>query len=153
MKKFNQYYFAFGSNLSAQRVEKREVEFSERITAVIYDYKLTFDKQATGKAGETYANIQPEKGSIVEGVLYLTDMEGIKKLDRWEGVEWDNYIRKEIEVVIKYTQKKVTAWVYIAHPSKIAVGKPSREYLEHILAGKDVLSENYYQQLTMVETI
>ncbi len=147
------YYFAFGSNLSAQQLEKRNVCFKERIPAFIYDYKLVFNKKATGKPNQTYANIEYEKGSLVEGVLYLTDMKSIKNLDYYEGVDSNNYIRQEMEVTLKSDLSKVKAWVYIAHPSKICSGKPSKPYLNLILTGKDLLTDSYYQNLLKVETV
>lgn len=153
MKEFNQYYFAFGSNLDVNRIKGRNVKYIQRIPAILHDYKITFDKQVSGIPGETYANIQSEKDSIVEGAIYVTDLQGIERLDRAEGIHGNHYIRKEIDVIIKESQKKVRVWVYIAHPSKIVIGKPSKGYLQYILAGKDVFSESYYQNLTMVETI
>lgn len=147
------YYFAFGSNLSAQQLERRNFCFQERIPAFIYDYKLVFNKRATGKPNQTYANIEYEKGSIVEGVLYSTDIKSIKNLDYYEGVDSNNYIRQEIEVTLKSDLSKVKAWIYIAHPSKICSGKPSKPYLNLILRGKDALSSSYYQNLLKVETL
>ncbi len=147
MKTFNQYYFAFGSNLNTQRLKSRRVDIDSKTPAFITGYKLTFDKQATGKVGETFANIQPEKDGTVEGLLYLTNMESIRNLDGFEGVHSNHYVRKEMEVIIKDTQKKVKAWVYVAHHSKITEGKPTKEYLNHILSAKEFLSESYYKEL------
>lgn len=149
----NQYYFAFGSNINVQRVEERGIKFTQRVPAFINDYELVFNKQAWGKPGETYANIQTKKGSVVEGVLYLTDEEGIKKLDKFEGVATNHYVREEMEVTVKSTEEKVKAWVYIAHESKIAVGNPSMEYLNHLLSDKESLSEGYHTRLSQVECV
>lgn len=121
---------------------------------LLFNYKLVFNKRSTnGKPKQTYANIEFEKGSIVEGVLYSTDMNSIKSLDYYEGVDSNNYIRQEMEVFIKNDLSKVKAWVYIAHPSKICLGKPSKPYLNLILSGKDLFSDPYYQKLLSTQTI
>ena len=44
--------------------------------------------------------------------------------------------------------------VYVARPETINDSlKPKRVYLEHLLAGKDFLSEGYYEILEKTETI
>ena len=150
-KDFNTYYFAFGSNMNVERVKERKVNFIQRIPASIKDYKLVFDKKASGKPGNTFANIQPQDNSVVEGALYLIDQESLKKLDVVEGVPV-HYLRKEIEVNTN-TGEKVKAWVYVANGDLLASGKPSRDYLGHLLAGSDLLSNDYYEQLFKVSTL
>lgn len=147
---FNVYYFAFGSNMNIERVKERKVKYLERFPATLKGYRLVFNKPDFNEPGLTYANIQPEENSIVEGALYLTDMESIKILDGFEGVPV-HYLRKEIEV-ISYTGDIIKAWVYIAIEDTLKPGKPSKDYLGHLLAGKDLLSENYYEQLISVQT-
>lgn len=146
------YYFAFGSNMNIERLKERKVNFSERVLAYISDYKLVFNKKSLGKPDQTYANIQKAESSIVEGALYLVDDESIKKLDFYEGVPL-HYTRQKIDVIINKTDKKVKAWTYIANKDMITSGKPSKEYLGHLLAGKDLITESYFKNLSIVETI
>lgn len=147
---FNTYYFAYGSNMNVERVKERKVNFIQRKSASVKDHKLVFDKKDSENPGMAYANIQPEENSVVEGVLYLTDYESIKKLDVFEGVPV-LYRRKEIEVITN-SGERVKAWVYIANGPLLPSGKPPRDYLEHLLAGRDLLSKDYHEQLSKVET-
>jgi len=150
--KFTIYYFAYGSNLDVERLKERRFEFSERIPAKLNGYKLTFDKISSRNPNERFANIQVDKNSIVEGAVYIAKEEFISILDKYEGYP-DNYIREEVEVILKNAKEKVKALVYIAIPEKVSKGKPSKDYLKHILAGKDVFSNEYYKKLCDVETI
>lgn len=143
------YYFAFGSNMNIERLKKREINFSKIFSGYIKGYKLVFDKKASGKLDQTYANIQKEENSIVEGILYQIDNVNIEKLDIYEGVP-KHYLRKEIEV--NTTHGLINAWVYIAHKDMLTSGKPTKNYLSNLLNAKDYLSENYYKNLCRIET-
>lgn len=144
------YYFAFGSNINTERLKERSVNFVDIKSGFIKGYKLAFDKKALGKQGQTYANIQKSENSIVEGILYEVSEQCIKNLDKFEGVP-NHYIRKEIDVFTK--NEIVKAWVYIANEKMLSEGKPSKEYLSHLLSGKEWLSESYYKGLCAVETL
>lgn len=46
------------------------------------------------------------------------------------------------------------AVTYNAKPDKTAEGlKPNKRYLDHLLAAKDILSEDYYRRITEWETL
>lgn len=152
-QEFNTYYFAYGSNLNIERLKNRKVSFHSALPGVLNDYKLVFNKIASKNHKlERYANIIEAKNSIVEGVLYQITIDSLKELDKHEGFP-NHYNRYEKEILIKSTGEIVKAWVYIANQDKTASGKPSRDYLENILAGKDNLSPEYFQKLTLIETL
>lgn len=146
------YYFAYGSNMSVQRMKERGIEFTERIPAVLIGYRLEFNKIASRNPKEGYANIVPDKNKKVEGALYEISDNCLLILDRYEGYP-RHYKREKVKVQFNNGQE-VEAVTYIAQSDKVQTGlKPSRDYLDFLLAGKDVLSEEYYNRFTEIETL
>ena len=148
----SEYYFAFGSNMDKKRMEIRTHESSDRQKGIMEDWKLVFNKIKDEERGSGYANIEPEIGSIVEGIIYKVSEDAIKKLDKKEGVP-DDYLQETMSVGNE-NQESISCIVYIANRSKINNSlKPERWYLNHLLEGKEFLSENYYSELKNTETI
>ncbi len=140
------YYFAYGSNMNSVRMLERVGEFSIIGRGVLSDFRLAFNKKAQGKVGEAYANVMPNSGDYVEGVVYQFDE--IQKLDKPEGYP-NHYDRKLMTISIG--GEPTEAWVYYAREDRIAEGLlPSKEYLEHLLQGKEYLSEEYFQKLIIL---
>lgn len=82
----------------------------------------------------------------MEGILYEIQDPDIKKLDRCEGYP-NHYDRIRARVKLD-DGKEVEAITYIARPDKVREGlKPSKEYLDHLLKGCDLLSEEYCEML------
>lgn len=144
------WYFAYGSNMSEERMKGRHVDFSSRVLGKLNNYRLVFNKKADGGAF-TYANVEEAESSLVEGVLYLIDEEGLESLDRAEGVAAGHYIRSAVHVEsIKYG--KVEAIIYLAGIDHIASGLPKKEYLNHLKGCHDLVSNEYYQKLCSTKT-
>jgi gamma-glutamylcyclotransferase (GGCT)/AIG2-like uncharacterized protein YtfP len=144
------YYFAYGTNMSESKM-RALAPFTSREGACLEGYKLIFNKQSNTDPRVGFANIEPEPGSTVCGVLYEIDEAGIANLDISEGSP-DHFARQEMEVVTS-GGKKVRAQVYIASEPKVRRGlKPSRSYLSNLLGGEDVLPKDYYKSLRHVET-
>jgi len=93
-----------------------------------------------------------DENGIVEGVLYDIADSDLKILDRYEGYP-SHYER--IKVVVRMDDgKMVEAVTYVAKPDKVREGlKPSKEYLNHLLKGCDLLSEEYCRKLRKLETL
>ena len=144
-------YFAYGSNMNPARMTARKMRFTRREFAVLYDYRLLFNKKATD-GDYSYANIQPAPGSLVEGVLYEFPDEDLAHLDKAES--WpEQYIRTVVQVFTG-AGERVEATVYIAHPERTADGYlPRAEYLSHLLTGQDLLSAGYVEVLKEQETL
>ena len=141
------YYFGYGSNMNQARVIKREMPFSEVLGGTLHGFKLAFNKRSVKYPGAASANVVEHSNSMVEGVLYkLNGEDAILKMDPFEGYPI-RYSRFKLPV--ETANGQVTAWVYTANADYIAEGlKPARWYLNHLLAGKEFLSDSYYQGLS-----
>lgn len=142
-------YFAYGSNCSPAVMERKGVEFTHRRMAVLSDFKMRFNKKALRDrvpTGIGFANINKEPGETVEGILYEIVDDHLDRLDESERYP-DHYTRIDVEVELDDGQR-VACFAYQAQPDKIADGlRPSRNYLNHIMAAKDFLSWQYFQAL------
>ena len=148
------YYFAYGSNMDEQRMKaERKILFSTRCAAHLYYYHLKFNKVAQKNPQEGKANIVPDVSGLVEGALYDIDATSLPKLDKCEGYP-DEYLKIPIKVLLPSDGREVCAITYIANPNKIGDRlKPRRCYLDHLLAGRDILSEGYLEWLEGTETL
>lgn len=145
------YYFAYGSNMDQDRMSVRGLDFSNPVRGVMKGYRLAFNKKAWDHPDRAYANIVYDPNSHVEGVLYrLSDEHQIVKMDPFEGTP-RLYSREVFPVEV--AGESIASWVYIANKATIFDGlKPDRWYLEHLLAGRVHLSDDYYQTLEKVAT-
>jgi len=144
-------YFAYGSNMNPERMKDRGVIFYSRQRLVLPGYTLKFNKIVSiPNAGA--ANIIPDEKGLVEGILYKVTVRGILNLDKYEHYphEYDRVTLSVPSEGKEYLEIKT----YIAHPHKTREDlKPRQLYLDHLLAAEDLLSENYYNQLKIVETM
>ncbi len=146
------YYFAYGSNMNAERVVTRKMQFVEIKAGQLEGYKLVFNKRSVKTPGAAAANVEPEPGAVTEGVLYrLPEANEILKMDPFEGYP----VRYRREVRALRTQSGYeNAWVYMANPEFIGDHlKPAKWYLQHLLAGKEMLSADYFQSLCEVQCL
>jgi len=147
-------YFAHGSNTDRKRMEKRGVTIFSMQKARLEGFKLVFNKISSGSSNQGYANIVKDPDGAVEGILYeINDSDSdISKLDKYEGYP-EHYRRIKVTVMLDNGQA-VSAVTYVANLDKIRDGlKPSKEYLNHLLAAKDFFSPEYYEKLKATETI
>lgn len=143
------YYFAYGSNMSIQRMKERLVAFKSRNLGFLYDYELKFNKINHHVKGAGYANIIPVKGKMVEGILYEIDQSGIEILDGFEGYPV-KYTRELLP--IKSNDGMIEAHVYIAQPEETTEHlMPEIIYLQYLLDAKDLLSAEYYHHLESID--
>lgn len=135
------HYFSYGSNMNSERMIERGVRYDKMIPAKLPNYELRFNK--ISKQGPV-ANIVYKQGSVVEGILYR--VQSLDLLDKYEGLKSGHYNR------IKLNIEGFDSYVYICeNPIHIQEGlKPKQEYLNHLLEGKDFLSEEYYKNLEQI---
>jgi len=148
----NSYYFAYGSNMNPDRMRSRGLEFDSAVSATLPQAQLLFNKRAADAPHRSYANIGFHHSSVVEGVAYrLTDHRQIFKMDPFEGAP--RLYSRDI-FTVHSSEGPIAAWVYVANKAMLQDDlKPARWYLEHLLAGREFLSEDYYQRLTQVECV
>lgn len=145
-------YFAYGSNMDPARMSERNVNFLSRKHAILKNHSLQFNKVATANPKEGKGNIVPDEKDFVEGALYDIKQSDEKKLDRYE-VYPDDYDKIPVRVKLD-NGIEIDSFTYIAQPNKISNGlKPTKEYLSHYLAAKDILSKRYYKKLKSWPTL
>jgi cation transport regulator ChaC len=151
------WYFAYGSNmnparLSDQRLKERAVQMGPRIGGRLDGWRLAFNKIARSPAGAAAGNIVEAPGETVHGTLNEMPDAGLQVLDIWEGVADGHYERRTVPVVRADTGETVDAIVYVA--LKVGDGlRPTREYLGHLLAGRDLLPADYWERLSATPTL
>lgn len=140
------WYFAYGSNMNPQRMRQRGLLFDQVLAGQLTGYELCFNKRAHDRPGTAYANIRHRQSAQVEGVLYrLVDPAEIFKMDPFEGTPVF-YSRERMPVLTG--QGLLPGWVYVANPAWRSEGlRPTRNYLDHLLAGREYLSQAYWQAL------
>ena len=138
-------YFAFGSNMNPDRMRERKAFFTERVGAKLSDYKMSFTFRRPDGRGS--CNIKPEKSSVVHGALYTLESGGLDRLDVFEMVPEGCY-RRQYVIVETSDGEQIEATTYVVTDEFYQEGLvPRREYLDHCLAGKDVLPAEYYDFL------
>ncbi len=138
------FYFSYGSNMDKNQMLERKCIFHKSYRAILKDHKLVFNKKSQKIPQITFANIAISKNDIVEGVLY--EIDDIKCLDKYEGYP-NHYDRKEME--LESNGEKIKAWVYIAQDEWLTnFGKPTKEYMHHLLEGREYLSADYYSKIS-----
>lgn len=135
------WYFAYGSNMDVARMLTRNAPFTRRIKGRVGGHRLVFNKISDSNPGFGFANIIPEQGYDVMGVLYEVNADGLLQLDKYEGVRGGHYFRCQMSVSMD-DGTTVEATVYLAHPNKVEDGLlPTASYMDHLYRGLDVLGE------------
>ncbi len=142
-------YFAYGANLDVAVLKRRQFEFTHRQSAVLRGFELKFNKRASRNGlpvGIGFANIVERPDSTVEGILYTVTMANLKRLDEHERAP-EHYRRHRL--VVETASGPRQCEVYRAHPQRVADDLvPPRNYLNHMLAAKDLVSHSYWKALS-----
>ena len=144
----SEWYFAYGSNLSIDKMIERTGAVDQRDDrprlARLPNYRLVFNVH---HRGQVFANIHsPGKGVL--GVLYCCSPAALNKLDNYET----GYERQRVMVVTE-NGDKLEAFAYIASSTNAAIsGKPSPEYLHKIISGarQHGLPETYVEEIEAI---
>lgn len=144
-------YFAYGSNMNPRRMHARGVPFVRRTWALLRGYELRFNKRSQADPQRGAANIVPAAAGQVEGVVYELAVEGIERLDEFEGYPL-HYTRETVRLELAGSEQ-AEAIAYVAHASKVDDALlPAADYLAHLLEARDVLSAEYLRMLEEVRT-
>ena len=151
------WYFAYGSNmnparLADQRLKERAVQMGPRIGGRLDGWRLAFNKIATIARG---SGRRQHRRSAGRGRARHAepDARGGARGARYLGGRGGRPLQAPtVPVVRADTGETVEAVTYIA--LKVGEGlRPTREYLDHLLAGKDLLPAAYWEKLKKTETL
>ena len=151
------WYFAYGSNMSAarlfeERLKPEGVAMGERVAGRLDGWRLAFNKKARTPPGAGAGNIVTAPGAIVHGTLNLLPSRGFEILDKYEGVAGGHYERQRVRVVRGPDGASVEAITYVALVVAEEL-RPTRLYLGHLLAGRDLLPADYFRRLSETPTL
>jgi len=129
----DQWYFAYGSNLVQEQKVNRTGPIREQRRVRLDGYRLAFNKR--GNDGTGKANIVPDEGGTVWGVVYRCSPSALKEMDRYEGVSGGHYVRKTV-CVRTDDGEELDAVTYVAGSAYVDNSLTrSSEYLQAILRG------------------
>jgi len=135
-------YFAYGSNLDPDQMQRRCPGHGVVGLAELKDYRLSFPLTSHDWGGGV-ASVSVAHGDGVWGVVYDVSDDNLAALDRYEhfvgpGDQHNLYDRETVSVQLVRADdgsfpRRLRAWTYIARPSNPS--PPSRRYLDALLAG------------------
>lgn len=151
------WYFAYGSNMDAsrlfeERLKPEGVAAGERIAGRLDGWRLAFNKRGRTPPGAGAGNIVVAPGEVVHGTLNLLPPNGFEVLDRYEGVAGGHYERRFVPVVRTDTGATVEAITYVALLTAESL-RPTKAYLGYLLAGRDLLPDDYCRRLGETSTL
>jgi len=146
------WYFAYGSNMDPARLIDARLAPAgaacfERVLGRLDEWALTFDKPSAYFPGAAAANLTESRGAHVLGVLNRISADGLDVLDHYENVASGQYERVVVRVLRPESDEYVVATTYVARNNLDSQLKPRAAYLNHLLAGDDVLPAPYVEQL------
>lgn len=129
----DQWYFAYGSNLSAEQKERRTGPIREARRARLDGYSIAFNKRGSDGTGK--ANIVPYRTGVVWGIVYRCSPSALDEMDIHEGVHSGHYRRTRVRVRTD-DGDEIEAITYVAGDSFVDDSLvPADEYLRTILQG------------------
>ena len=123
-------YFAYGSNINLDQMERRCPNAQVVGPVVLENYKLLF-RSNTRNAG--VATIKPHKGRKVHGLLWKITPECEKSLDIYEG--WPRLYEKEDVTVRDSSGHEFTVMAYVMTDMCKEPAVPSDHYYRGIETG------------------
>lgn len=125
------YYFAYGSNMSVQRLQARVPSAEYLGVATLPGHQLRFHKRGQDMSAKADAYFTGNERDAVIGVLYRIDPAERGPLDQVEGVGFGYDIKT---VQLAWERGVVTAYTYIAIHLDPAL-LPYHWYKHHVLLG------------------
>jgi hypothetical protein len=139
-------YFAYGSNMDIEQIQKRCPNYRFIGIGFLSDYTIAFTRYSTTR-NSSVADVIRKPGELVWGVLYTLTEEDIKTLDRHEGHPniysrktvtinkvSNNYFEYDSAILPSNVCESVSAEIYEV-VNKEEQPNPSLEYLKHMLDG------------------
>lgn len=138
-------YFAYGSNMNANRMTARLGECQDLGKARLFDWHFMYNagKMPVSNFPRFFGNVVPVKGATTWGVLYKIDHDQLWMLDHFEKVNNGErgYDRRTLRVYQNH--QFLSAAVYVARPGYRynergpldPVYQPTPEYMYHCIEG------------------
>jgi gamma-glutamylcyclotransferase (GGCT)/AIG2-like uncharacterized protein YtfP len=149
-------YFAYGSNMSWTQMQHRCPGARFKCVAKLADHKLAFTRTSERWQGGGVADVAPDSGKAVWGVVYEVTPADLDSLDRWEGyVEGraaNEYTRGKVTILDRgRASKPLEAWIYRAVPQGPHFA-PGAAYRDTLVAGAKhwKLPELYVEDLEAI---
>jgi cation transport regulator ChaC len=128
------WYFAYGSNMHKETfVGRRRIKPLECRVGRISGYRLRFNLEGRPKGKAAPANICPDGGNEVWGVLYRITRRDLLRLNSTEGIPGRGY-RPTLLNVEDMAGNQVAAITYVA-AGKETDGRPSLRYISLLREG------------------
>ena len=131
-------YFAYGANMLKSRMRERCPQSRKAGVAQLPDWRWIID--ANG-----FANVIPEAGACVKGVLYEIGYEDEAALDKFEEVAAGTHRKRSLPML--FNGRTLIALCYVN--SATAEGKATPDYGQHLLTafadagfGNDYMEKN-----------
>jgi gamma-glutamylcyclotransferase len=141
-------YFAYGSNMDHEQMQSRCP--GSRIIAIgaLPHYTLAFTRWSRSWNSAT-ADILPEQGSQVYGVLYDLILDDLKRMDKFADYP-HSYTRQD--VFVESEGERLPALTYVA--IRQGVFLPSRAYIGKMIQGAEnhKIPEKYIAILKSIKT-
>lgn len=145
-------YFAYGSNMSPERLQKRVPSATLIGVFSLARYELKFHKIGKDGSAKGDAFFTGNVSDVVLGVLYSIECSEKVQLDEAEGLG-NGYEEKEVSLINERGEATV-GFLYYATNINSAL-PPFSWYVHHILKGAEnaQLPKEYVQQISRVQTV
>ncbi len=141
-------YFAYGSNMDGEQMQSRTPGARVIGIGTLPHYALVFTRWSRSWNSAT-ADILPEKGKQVCGVLYDLTPEDLKRMDKFADYP-NSYVRQD--VTVESDGEKLPALTYVA--VRQGVFLPSKAYIGKMIQGAEnhKISDRYIAVLRSIKT-
>jgi len=141
-------YFAYGSNMDLDQMKVRCPGSGVIGVGELSHYAMAFTRWSRSWKSGT-ADILPERGKSVYGVLFDLTFEDLKKLDKFADYS-NSYLRQDVSV--SFEGEALPAMTYVAR--RQGVYRPSKSYMGKMLHGaeQNQLPEAYISFLKSIKT-
>lgn len=141
-------YFAYGSNMEPEQMQARCPKHQIIGIGKLANYTIAFTRWSRSWGSGT-ADILPEKGREVYGVLYDLNPDDLKRMDKFADFP-HSYVRQD--VTVECDGELLPALTYVA--IRQGVFLPSQAYLKKMVQGAEVrkVPESYIEYLKSLKT-
>jgi len=131
----HRWYFAYGSNMQTATLrDRRGVDFRRAVAARVPGWRLVLDKPPLFSIGHAFANIVPDPGAEVLGVLYELTAADLDHVELTEGVRIGNYAAVDVEAWPLQDAAPLTARSLSSSRREPAL-RPSTRYMALLIEG------------------